>query len=143
MASVTPSFPGGSSPHSRPGSTDRPRDRRSVRALPATGGRRGEYALADVARPLNMLHLARRTLIAHLRALARHEGMPLPKNPRVVRGETKRGPECIWKESRWDAGEFDAWLNGRGPAPVAAAPAPDALRAHLAANAARLARGAA
>jgi hypothetical protein len=85
-------------------------------SVPATGGRRGEYALADVARPLGLLHRPVRSIVETLRVLARHEGMPLPRSPRIVKGKPLSGPRAICRASRWDAGEFDAWLDGRGPA---------------------------
>lgn len=90
---------------------------------PVTGGRRGEYALGDVARQLRMSHLGTRTIIAKLRALAQHEQMPLPRTPRVIDGKPVRGPDCIYRLSRWDAGEFDAWLEGSSPTSPAGAPA--------------------
>lgn len=93
--------------------------------LPATGGRRGEYAIGDLARELSMLHFSRRTIIEHLRALAKKQGMPLPRTPRIVDGKPVTGPESIYAHSRWDAGEFDAWMGGRTPgAPAAAVPRP-------------------
>lgn len=106
----------------RGGVTGRPRE---VAALPATGGKRGEYALADVARPLGLLDRAPRTIIATLRQLAKHDGMPLPRTPRFVAGAMITGPDTIVKSSKWDAGEFDAWLDGRGPvSPAPAVPTP-------------------
>jgi hypothetical protein len=111
--------------------------------LPATGGRRGEYALADVARPLGMLHLSIRTIIDNLRALAKHDGMPLPRTPRVIKGVPVSGVDMICKQSRWDAGEIDAWLDGRGRGPAAPTPAmlPTPLRQEMAARAVALGAG--
>lgn len=111
-------------------------------ALPATSGKRGEYALGDLARSLGLAHKKSiRTIIDTLRALARHSGMPLPRTPRVVRGRPLAGPQVICKDSRWDAGEIDAWLDGRGPAgPAGAARPPLAapIRADMADRARRL-----
>ena len=45
-------------------------------------GRRAEYGLADVARPLGLIDFAIRTIIEKLRLLAEHDGMPLPRTPR-------------------------------------------------------------
>lgn len=90
---------------------------------PVTGGRRGEYALGDIARQLRMAHLGTRTIIAKLRALAAHDRMPLPRTPRVIEGKPVHGPDSIYRLSRWDAGEFDAWLDGRSPTSPAGAPA--------------------
>ena len=112
--------------------------------LPATAGRGGQYALADVARPLGLHHKSIRTIIDTLRALARHSGMPLPRTPRVVSGKPLAGPQVICKDSRWDAGEIDAWLDGRGPAGPAAAAAPSLpmpIRAEMAQRALRIGAG--
>lgn len=113
--------------------------------LPSTGGRQGRYALGDVARALGMSHFARRTIIAKLRVLARHQHMPLPLTPRVVSGMPITGPAAIHADSRWDAAEFDAWHDGRGPAGPAgvADPAPSPrLRDTMKAAALRLVAGA-
>jgi hypothetical protein len=96
----------------------------AIGSLPATGGRRGEYALGDVARDLSLSHFAVRSIIAKLRALAEHDGMPLPRTPRVVEGRAVTGPDSIYCRSRWDAGEFDAWLDSRSPSGPAAAGMP-------------------
>lgn len=106
--------------------------------LPTTAGKRGEYALADVARPLSMLHRPVRAIIDALRALHLHDGMPLPRTPRIVRGKPIHGAQMICRGSRWDAGEFDAWLEGRGPASPAPALA-QPIRREMAARAAKLA----
>lgn len=93
--------------------------------LPSTGGRRGEYALADIARPLGLSDRPVRAIIQTLRLLARHDRMPLPRTPRFVSGVLISGPNMIVKASKWDAGEFDAWLDGRGPeTPSPAIPVP-------------------
>ncbi|QNQ09281.1 hypothetical protein [Sphingomonas alpina] len=112
-------------------------------ALPSTGGTRGEYALADVARPLGILHLSIRTIIDTLRALAKHEGMPLPRTPRVIKGKPVSGVDMICKISRWNAGEYDAWLDGRGRGPASPAPAmlPPPLRQEMAARAVAIGAG--
>lgn len=103
--------------------------------LPATGGRGGEYALADIARPLGLLHRPIRTIIDTLRALAKHDGMPLPRTPRVERDKVIKGPNSIVKASRWDAGLFDAWLDGRGPQSPAPAMVPTPIREEMQARA--------
>jgi hypothetical protein len=111
--------------------------------LATTGGRRGEYALGDVARDLSLAHFAVRSIIEKLRALAKHDGMPLPRTPRVVEGRTITGPDSIYCKSRWDAGEFDAWLDSRSPSGPAAAGAiglPPPIRAAMQARAQELAR---
>lgn len=115
-----------------------------TKPLPATAGRGGQYALADVARPLGLHHKSIRTIIDTLRALARHSGMPLPRTPRVVCGKPLAGPQVICKDSRWDAGEIDAWLDGRGPAGPAAAVAPclpTPIRADMARRALQIGAG--
>lgn len=99
--------------------------------LPATGGRRCEYAVGDLARMLGISHFAPRTIIEMLRVKARHDGMPLPKTPRLRGGKLVAGPQAIWLHSRWDAERFDGWKaehDGDGPCPPASA----ALRAELA-----------
>lgn len=107
--------------------------------LPATGGRRGTYAIGDLARELRLPPgRSVRGVIDTLRQLARTSGMPLPRTPRIVGARELRGPAAICKASLWDAGEVDAWLDGRGPA-APAAPVPPAIRADLAARAARIA----
>lgn len=105
--------------------------RETTQPLPATGGRRGEYALADIARPLGLLHKSIRTIIDALRVLAKHDGMPLPRTPRIVSGKPVKGPNSICKDSRWDAGEIDAWLEGRGPVSPAPALLPPAIRKEM------------
>lgn len=112
---------------------------RPVTSLPSAGGRGGEYAIADVARPLGLRHKSTRVIIDTLRTLAKHEGMPLPRTPRLEKGALIRGPRCIVKNSRWDAGEFDAWLDGRGPSPVTATASAPTVRDALRENALRLA----
>ncbi|MCP3730408.1 hypothetical protein M9978_08200 [Sphingomonas sp. MG17] len=102
--------------------------------LERTGGKRGEYAIGDIARALKLTDKPR-TVIDKLRALARHDGMPLPITPRLERGRPIHGPRSIYARSRWDAGEIDAWLDGRGPAAPAqpvARPIRDEMRARAA-----------
>lgn len=119
----------------------RPRD------LPTTGGRRGEYALSDVARSLHLRHFEVRTIIAKLRQMAKDQRMPLPRTPRMVNGEEKRGPDSIYRHSRWDAGEFDAWLDSRhgggGSAPTDSRlrPVPTPIRMEMAERARAAAGG--
>lgn len=128
MVEITPPFDG-----------DRRGNRPSavVIAWPSRGPR--QYALADVARPLGLSHFAIRTIIEKLRLNAEHDGMPLPRTPRYVSGRKIDGPCAIHAHSRWDAGEFDAWLYGRHPgAPVAVV---SALRAEMAQRAERMATG--
>lgn len=105
--------------------------------LEATGGKRGEYAVGDLARALRLTHLSSRTVIDKLRALARHDGMPLPCTPRIERGVPIHGPRSIYGRSRWDAGEVDAWLDGRGPA-APAQPVAGPIREEMKRRAARL-----
>lgn len=83
--------------------------------LPTTAGRFGEYALGDIARVLRLSHFDPRTIIQKLRVLADQRGMPLPRTPRIVRGRTCAGPDSIYRRSRWDAGEFDAWISDFDP----------------------------
>lgn len=115
--------------------------REAAANLPATGGRGGEYALADIARPLGLLHRPIRTIIATLRLLAEHDGMPLPRTPRVVRKAIIKGPDSIVQASRWDAGLFDAWLDGRGPQSPAPAMVPEPIRQEMQARAAAIGAG--
>lgn len=126
MAEIV-SFPGSALPRFVPGNPAPPLAaavmEQPLSLLPATGGRRGEYALGDVARELKLSHLSIRSIIDHLRILARHDGMPLPTTPRTVGRLPVHGPACIWKQSRWDAGRFDAWLDGRNDGPSSPAPA--------------------
>lgn len=103
------------------------------------GGRTTGYTLADVARPLALSDFAIRTIIEKLRLLAEHDGMPLPRTPRFVDNRPIRGPRMIHANSRWDAGEFDAWLEGRHPGAPAAVN--DRLRAELAGRAQMMATG--
>ncbi len=106
--------------------------------LPSTSGRRCEYAVGDLARMMGIAHFAPRTIIDLLRAKARHDGMPLPKTPRVWGGKLVSGPQAIWLHSRWDAELFDGWQaagDGDNPCPPASA----ALRADLARRAERIA----
>lgn len=114
-----------------------------ARPLPVLSGRRGEYGLGDVARALSLLDYSPARIIEKLRALALHSGMPLPRNPRIVKGVPVRGARSIHRRSKWDAGAFDAWLDGRGPtgAAMAAPPVPAAVRAAMRDAALRLAGG--
>lgn len=126
MAEIV-SFPGTAFPRSVPGMQAPPlaaavTEQEPLSLLPKTGGRRGEYALGDVARELKLSHLSIRSIIDHLRILAKHDGMPLPTTPRTVGRLPVRGPACIWKQSRWDAGRFDAWLDDRNGDPSTPAP---------------------
>lgn len=100
-----------------------------------------EYALADVARRLGLLDFSIRTIVDKLRTLARHDGMPLPRTPRIVKSEPLRGPLVIYSRSRWNAGEFDAWLENRGPAPTTPAPLAPALIHDMAQRAVALGAG--
>lgn len=107
--------------------------------LPVMHGRRGAYAIGDVAQQLRISHLDVRTIIDKLRLLAAHDGMPLPDNPRTWGREIVNGPQSICRASLWDAGRFDAWLDNRHPpSPAAAAIAAGQLRDQLAANARNL-----
>lgn len=114
----------------------------AVTSLPRTGGRRGEYALGDVARELRLAHFRDvRTIITKLRILAKHDGMPLPVTPRIENGAPITGPNSIYRLSRWDAGEFDAWRDGRSPSgPALAGGVPHPIRVAMAARAQELAR---
>lgn len=138
MGSVEPLFPKRktvSSAHPTPPGSPRAAAAAVATPLPSTGGRRGEYAIGDVARPLGLSHFAVRTIIDKLRVLAKHDGMPLPRTPRIVDHKPVTGPESIYCKSRWDAGEFDAWLDDRRPSGPAGAlppvpqPVRDAMRA--------------
>ena len=117
-------------------------DERADAELPVLAGRRCEYAPGDLARLLGLRDYAPRTIIDYLRAMARDEGLPLPKTPRLRGGRIVRGPDAIHRRSRWDAERVDAWLalrDGGDPCP----PAAPALRTQLARRAAALAGGAA
>jgi hypothetical protein len=115
--------------------------RASAPRLEATGGKRGEYAVGDLARALKLAHLSSRTVIDKLRALAKHDGMPLPCTPRIECGMPIHGPRSIYGKSRWDAGEVDAWLDGRGPA-APAQPVARPIREQMRLRAASLGAGA-
>lgn len=104
--------------------------------LPTTSGRRCEYAVGDLARILGIAHFCPRTVIQHLRAKAAHDGMPLPKTPRLRGGRPLSGPARIWLHSRWDAERFDGWFDCQGDDPFP--PASAALRDRLARRAADL-----
>ncbi|NLS27958.1 hypothetical protein S2M10_29600 [Sphingomonas sp. S2M10] len=114
----------------------------AAKAPPATGGRRGEYAVGDIARELGMSHFSARTIIARLRLLARTQRMPLPRTPRFLGERHVTGPLSITVRSRWDAGEIDAWLDGRLPSGPAGAPAmlPQPIRDDMRRRAEQLAR---
>lgn len=92
--------------------------------IPVTAGSRGEYAIGDLARALKLSHFDIRTIIDKLRQLAKTRNMPLPRTPRLVKGAEVSGPAAIYRRSRWDAGEIDAWMDDRGPAGPTAAAAP-------------------
>jgi len=109
----------------------------NVAVLHQPAHRLRQYGLADCARPLGLSEFAIRTIIEKLRLLAEHDDMPLPRTPRFVEGRKIDGPHAIHAHSRWDAGEFDAWLHGRHPA--APAVAADAVRAEMAQRAERMA----
>jgi hypothetical protein len=90
-----------------------------------------------------MLHFGARTIVDKLRVLADRDGMPLPRTPRIASGKPVHGPLVIYSKSRWDAGEFDAWIDGRGPtgggAPVAR-PLAAPVRNEMAGRAAQIAQ---
>ncbi len=124
-----------------------PPARRTALSIPATHGARGEYAVGDLARVLKLAHFDVRTIIAKLRLLAATRAMPLPRTPRLVRGAEIHGPAAIYRRSRWDAGEIDAWMDDRGPnapasMPVAGSRVPPPIRMEMAQRA-RAAAGAA
>jgi hypothetical protein len=81
-------------------------------------------ALREVVADLGFQHHTTRTAIEKLRALARHSGMPLPRNPRVVHGVPVAGADNISARSIWDRGEFLAWrdFHRNGGMPAAATP---------------------
>ena len=115
-----------------------------ARPLAVTHGRRGEYALADVARELKLSHFSVRSIIEKLRALAKHAAMPLPRTPRFVLGQPVLGPRAICRASRWDAGEIDAWIEGgpSGGAPAAPKPLPRPVADEMARRAEKLGQAA-
>lgn len=101
--------------------------------------------VTEAAAKLAMEDATPRTIIAHLRALYDHCGLPDPENHRFVRGIPCTGAQRIHAASRWDRGRFLAWLDngdgGRGVALTQGSPAPTAstaTRQRLAQNAAAL-----
>lgn len=78
---------------------------------------RRDMTLAELAQRLRLDCFTRRTQIDHLRALARHRSMPLPRNPRLADGVPVTGPAAIGNRSVWDRGEALAWLDGHHAAP--------------------------
>lgn len=142
-----------SAPPSAPPALRNDRHRRERRTFPAsteTGGRRGQYGIADLARLLMFPDWTIRTVIEKLRTLARVEGMPLPETPRIVAGKELKGPDAIQYHSRWDAALWDAWhllrkRTGSGHLPAGASmPAPTVpppVRASMAQAAERIGGG--
>lgn len=113
---------------------------RRAQLLPVTAGRRGDYALGDVARRLRIENLTTATIIQHLRLLHDQERMPAPSNHRRYAGRILRGAAAIHKGSLWDAARFDQWLERRvAPTEAERAAASEALRRQLAGNARSLA----
>lgn len=81
---------------------------------------------AELAGRLGLDHHSQRTVIDKLRALHRQAGLPLPRNPRIVRGVVMIGAASIYGASKWDRGEALAWLDHGTSPPPAFAPAPAA-----------------
>lgn len=77
--------------------------------LPVMSLRWRDITLADVIAELGLQQHSTRTAIEKLRALARHSGLPLPRNPRIVDGVPVAGADNICARSVWDRGEFLAW----------------------------------
>lgn len=101
--------------------------------------------VTEAAAKLAMEDATPRTIIAHLRALYDHAGLPDPENHRFIGGIPAVGAQRIHAGSRWDRGRFLAWLDngdgGRGAAAPQQHPAPaanGATRRRLADQAAAL-----
>lgn len=76
----------------------------------------GEVDLLWIATQLGLANRNRRTIIAKLRLLVA-SGLPLPKNPRFVKGERQLGADAIDAHSIWDRDAVERWLeNDRPPA---------------------------
>lgn len=94
--------------------------------------------LIAVARKLRLSHHSRRTIISKLRDLVTGSGFPLPRNPRLVKGQMMEGASAIYAGSLWDRDDVEIWQDGRDPPPAAAARAGagrEAVRSQLAARA--------
>jgi hypothetical protein len=111
-------------------------------AAASTGGRGGQYGLADLIRMLGLGGKSIRTAVETMRVLVGLGNMPLPITPRIVNGQLVQGARSIHQDSRWDAGRFDFWLEHRGmPEDAPPAPVPQPVRDAMAARAARLGMG--
>lgn len=79
-------------------------------------------------------------IIDKLRALHRHQAMPLPENPRFVKGVPCKGADNICAHSIWSRRKFMAWRE-RGVATTPSAAETRATLSRLSRNAAILAGG--
>jgi hypothetical protein len=86
--------------------------------------------LREVVAELGFQHHTTRTAIEKLRALARHSGMPLPRNPRMVHGVPVAGADNICARSIWDRGEFLAWRDFHRTGSMSAVATPPTVARH-------------
>lgn len=96
-------------------------------APPFHATRASRMTVTDLAQRLALDRHTPRVILDKLRSLARHSGLPLPLNPRIVDGVPKSGPDKICAASLWDRGQILAWLDHGGTpgtgTPEAAEPA--------------------
>jgi hypothetical protein len=82
-----------------------------------------EVDLCWIARQLGLLDRSRRTIIDKVRSLAARSGFPLPKNPRIVKGERITGPNSIDAYSIWNRDAVELWIENDRPPPEGVAAA--------------------
>ncbi len=105
---------------------------------------RDSMSFYEVAREMRLdWHKRNAQVIEKLRSLHRHQGMPLPENPRFKSGVPCKGGDNICATSFWSRRKFMAWREAGTERRAAISPAEARnLEARLSRNAAALAGGA-
>lgn len=102
--------------------------------------KRDRMTYAEVVRALCLDHYCRNeTIISKLRSLHRHSSMPLPENPRFVKGKPVKGGNNICKSSIWLRTKFMSWKIGNYGDPDASPLAKQTSHSRMAMNAQRIA----
>lgn len=101
---------------------------------------RDRMSFAEVARDLAIDGYRRDAqIIEKLRSLHRHSGMPLPENPRFIKGVPCKGADNICARSIWSRRKFMAWKYPGDFVPPASPAEARMVHLRLCHNAARLA----
>jgi hypothetical protein len=94
-------------------------------SLPALAS--NDVHMAEIARRLGIADEAWRTIIAKIRLLNGRYGFPAPRNPRIVKGVMRTGPDAIIRRSLFPRARVEEWFdNHRSPSQGAAEDASEA-----------------